>query len=138
MFCEDSSKKQQRVSACVQAAGQRDWSLPESHQMQLEGAKELYVGGVHVHIFLKDPHFPLRNPKVGMHDQHGHVSACWALHGALFGLAVISIQIAPNTADTHTVRVSRHTHSTCQAGSDMLLDCSSCCNGRGNKSCSNA
>ncbi|KAL0040215.1 hypothetical protein WJX77_000548 [Trebouxia sp. C0004] len=47
----------------AQAAGQRDWSLPESHQMQLEGDKELYVGGVHVHIFLKDPHFPLRNPK---------------------------------------------------------------------------
>ncbi|KAL0042756.1 hypothetical protein WJX79_009797 [Trebouxia sp. C0005] len=47
----------------AQAAGQRDWSLPDSHQMQLEGDKELYVGGVHVHIFLKDPHFPLRNPK---------------------------------------------------------------------------
>ena len=35
--------------------------------MQLEGEKELYVGGVHVRIFLKDPHFPLRNPKVCTH-----------------------------------------------------------------------
>ena len=30
----------------------------------MEGDRELFVGGVHVHIFLKDPHFPLRNPKV--------------------------------------------------------------------------
>ena len=34
--------------------------------MQVEGDSELFVGGVHVHIFLKDPHFPLRNPKVNM------------------------------------------------------------------------
>ncbi len=61
----------------LQAAGQRDWSLPDSHQMQLEGDKELYVGGVHVHIFLKDPHFPLRNPKVTLATGLG--LACW--HG---------------------------------------------------------
>ena len=48
----------------MQARGEKDWSLPDSHQMQLEGEKELYVGGVHVRIFLKDPQFPLRNPKV--------------------------------------------------------------------------
>lgn len=41
-----------------------DWGLPESQQSQVEGDRELFVGGVHVHIFLKDPHFPLRNPKV--------------------------------------------------------------------------
>ena len=41
-----------------------DWGLPESQQTQVEGDRELFVGGVHVHIFLKDPHFPLRNPKV--------------------------------------------------------------------------
>ena len=51
---------------CVQAAGQKDWALPEGHHMQVEGDSELFVGGVHVHIFLKDPHFPLRNPKVNM------------------------------------------------------------------------
>lgn len=48
--------------------------------MQLEGDKELYVGGVHVHIFLKDPHFPLRNPKVNMHQQHVHVSFVHVVH----------------------------------------------------------
>ena len=79
-ICYDSSKKQQHVCACVQAAGQRDWSLPESHQMQLEGDKELYVGGVHVHIFLKDPHFPLRNPKVSTRHQHVHVEFMHVVH----------------------------------------------------------
>ena len=48
--------------------------------MQLEGDKELYVGGVHVHIFLKDPHFPLRNPKVSMHHQRGHIKFVHVVH----------------------------------------------------------
>ena len=64
MLHELSSEGNDLMEECLQAAGQRDWSLPDSHQTQLEGDKELYVGGVHVHIFLKDPHFPLRNPKV--------------------------------------------------------------------------
>lgn len=48
----------------MQARGERDWAVSESHVMPAEGDRELYVGGVHVHIFLKEPNFPLRNPKV--------------------------------------------------------------------------
>ena len=89
--------------------------MPESHQMQLEGDKELYVGGVHVHIFLKDPHFPLRNPKVGMHDQHGHITLvpvehCMAHFLGLQSSASRLLQIQQThtqyvSADTHAVRV---------------------------------
>lgn len=50
----------------LQAGGARDWGLPESHVLQVEGDRELYVGGVHVHVFLKEPNFPLRNPKVSL------------------------------------------------------------------------
>ena len=52
------------VMWALQAGGELDWALPQSHVMQIEGDRELYVGGVHVHIFLKEPNFPLRNPKV--------------------------------------------------------------------------
>lgn len=38
------------------------------------------MGGVHVHIFLKDPHFPLRNPKVSTHHQHVHVRFMHIVH----------------------------------------------------------
>lgn len=47
-----------------QAHGQRDWALPEGFRIQFEGeAAELFVGGVYVRLFLKNPQFPLRDPK---------------------------------------------------------------------------
>ena len=48
----------------MQAHGQRDWALPEGFRIQFEGeAAELFVGGVYVRLFLKNPQFPLRHPK---------------------------------------------------------------------------
>ena len=49
----------------MQAHGRRDWSLPEGFRIQFEGEQaELFVGGVYVRLFLKNPQFPLRHPKV--------------------------------------------------------------------------
>ncbi|KAK9809260.1 hypothetical protein WJX72_012293 [[Myrmecia] bisecta] len=46
------------------ASGRRDWALPEGYQMHFEGLQnELFVGGVYVRLFLKNPQFPLRNLK---------------------------------------------------------------------------
>jgi len=48
-----------------QAQGKRDWALPEGFKIQFEGEQaELFVGGVYVRLFLKNPQFPLRHPKV--------------------------------------------------------------------------
>jgi hypothetical protein len=48
----------------AQAHGQRDWALPEGFRLAFEGeAAELFVGGVYVRLFLKNPAFPLRHPK---------------------------------------------------------------------------
>ena len=49
----------------VQAHGDLDWSLPESFHLQFEGLEgELYVGGVYVRRFLKQPGYALSAPKV--------------------------------------------------------------------------
>ena len=49
----------------MQAQGKRDWALPEGFKIQFEGEQaELFVGGVYVRLFLKNPQFPLRHPKV--------------------------------------------------------------------------
>ena len=48
----------------LQAQGKLEWSLPEDFQMQFEGLTgELFIGGVYVRLFLKNPSFPLRAPK---------------------------------------------------------------------------
>lgn len=48
-----------------QARGKREWALPEDFQLRFENeAAELFVGGVYVRLFLRDPRFPLRSPKV--------------------------------------------------------------------------
>jgi len=47
-----------------QARGEKTWTLPDSfviHHMELQ--EELFVGGVYVRLFLKDPCFPLRKPQ---------------------------------------------------------------------------
>ena len=52
---------------CVhaQARGQLQWGLPDGYQLQFDTlANELYIGGVYVRLFLKNPKFPLRAPKV--------------------------------------------------------------------------
>ena len=49
----------------MQAQGRRDWSLPEGFRIQFEGEQaELFIGGVYVRLFLKNPQFLLRDPKV--------------------------------------------------------------------------
>jgi len=56
-----------RASAALaraQARGAREWALPENFQLRFESeAAELFVGGVYVRLFLRDPRFPLRSPK---------------------------------------------------------------------------
>jgi DnaJ family protein C protein 13 len=46
----------------LQAAGQLEWSLPEGYSLRQEGGaqEELFVGGVYVRLFLKNPQYPLR------------------------------------------------------------------------------
>ncbi|GLJ44227.1 hypothetical protein SUGI_0923670 [Cryptomeria japonica] len=60
-----------------------DWDLPEHASGHQEMRDEPQVGGVYVRLFLKDPKFPLRNPKrflEGLLDQY--VSAVAATHYA--------------------------------------------------------
>eukprot|EP00252_Welwitschia_mirabilis_P025345 TRINITY_DN7877_c0_g2_i1.p1 TRINITY_DN7877_c0_g2~~TRINITY_DN7877_c0_g2_i1.p1 ORF type:complete len:848 (+),score=223.63 TRINITY_DN7877_c0_g2_i1:330-2546(+) len=60
-----------------------DWDLPEHASGQQEMKDEPQVGGVYVRLFLKDPKFPLRNPKKfleGLLDQY--VAAVAATHYA--------------------------------------------------------
>lgn len=48
----------------AQAEGRLEYSLPQGYSLQyskLQG--ELYVGGVYVRLFLKNPRFPLRDPR---------------------------------------------------------------------------
>ncbi|KHN15141.1 DnaJ like subfamily C member 13 [Glycine soja] len=50
-----------------------DWDLPEQASGQQEMRDEPQVGGIYVRLFLKDPKFPLRNPKrflEGLLDQY--------------------------------------------------------------------
>lgn len=58
-----------------------DWDVPEQTSSQQEMRDEPQVGGIYVRLFLKDPKFPLRNPKrflEGLLDQY--VSAVAATH----------------------------------------------------------
>ncbi|KAJ4958164.1 hypothetical protein NE237_025275 [Protea cynaroides] len=58
-----------------------DWDVPEQASGQQEMRDEPQVGGIYVRLFLKDPKFPLRNPKrflEGLLDQF--VSAVAATH----------------------------------------------------------
>ena len=44
-----------------------EWSLPRNYHMEYpELAQELYVGGIYIRLFLKDPKFPLRDPKTSL------------------------------------------------------------------------
>ncbi|KAI3814570.1 hypothetical protein L1987_14210 [Smallanthus sonchifolius] len=50
-----------------------DWDVPEQAASQQEMRDEPQVGGIYVRLFLKDPKFPLRNPKKfleGLLDQY--------------------------------------------------------------------
>ncbi|XP_022144872.1 dnaJ homolog subfamily C GRV2 [Momordica charantia] len=50
-----------------------DWDVPEQASTQQEMRDEPQVGGIYVRLFLKDPKFPLRNPKrflEGLLDQY--------------------------------------------------------------------
>ncbi|KAL8040659.1 hypothetical protein ABFX02_10G112300 [Erythranthe guttata] len=50
-----------------------DWDVPEQASGQQEMKDEPQVGGIYVRLFLKDPKFPLRNPKrflEGLLDQY--------------------------------------------------------------------
>ncbi|XP_065617956.1 dnaJ homolog subfamily C GRV2-like [Quercus suber] len=50
-----------------------DWDVPEQASGQQEMRDEPQVGGIYVRLFLKDPKFPLRNPKrflEGLLDQY--------------------------------------------------------------------
>ncbi|KAL2500772.1 DnaJ-like protein subfamily C GRV2 [Forsythia ovata] len=50
-----------------------DWDVPEQASSQQEMKDEPQVGGIYVRLFLKDPKFPLRNPKKfleGLLDQY--------------------------------------------------------------------
>lgn len=50
----------------MQAQGALQWALPDGYKLQFEAlANELYIGGVYVRLFLKNPTFPLHAPKVG-------------------------------------------------------------------------
>lgn len=58
-----------------------DWDVPDQASGQQEMRDEPQVGGIYVRLFLKDPKFPLRNPKrflEGLLDQY--VSAIAAMH----------------------------------------------------------
>ena len=51
----------------LQAQGRRDWSPPEGWQVEHEGLQaELFTGGVYLTLFMKNPQFPLRNPKASL------------------------------------------------------------------------
>ncbi|XWS17212.1 hypothetical protein CRYUN_Cryun33cG0048900 [Craigia yunnanensis] len=58
-----------------------DWDVPEQASAQQEMRDEPQVGGIYVRLFLKDPKFPLRNPKrflEGLLDQY--LSSIAAIH----------------------------------------------------------
>ncbi|KAL3535786.1 hypothetical protein ACH5RR_004247 [Cinchona calisaya] len=58
-----------------------DWDVPEQASSQQDMRDEPQVGGIYVRLFLKDPKFPLRNPKrflEGLLDQY--LSSIGAAH----------------------------------------------------------
>ncbi|KAF8400741.1 hypothetical protein HHK36_014041 [Tetracentron sinense] len=64
-----------------------DWDVPEQASGQQEMRDEPQVGGIYVRLFLKDPKFPLRNPKrflEGLLDQY--VSSIAATHYDMQGV----------------------------------------------------
>lgn len=63
-----------------------DWDVPEQASSQQEMRDEPQVGGIYVRLFLKDPKFPLRNPKrflEGLLDQY--LSSIAATHHDIHG-----------------------------------------------------
>ncbi|XP_023749692.1 dnaJ homolog subfamily C GRV2 [Lactuca sativa] len=63
-----------------------DWDVPEQASTQQELRDEPQVGGIYVRLFLKDPKFPLRNPKrflEGLLDQY--LSSIAATHHDIHG-----------------------------------------------------
>ncbi|XP_074576518.1 dnaJ homolog subfamily C GRV2-like [Curcuma longa] len=66
---------QEQMKGCLD-----DWDVPEQASGQ-QAIREPQVGGIYVNIFLKDPKFPLRNPKrflEGLLDQY--ISSIAAFH----------------------------------------------------------
>ncbi|XAR66965.1 hypothetical protein NMG60_11013364, partial [Bertholletia excelsa] len=58
-----------------------DWDVPQKESGQQEMRNEPQVGGIYVRLFLRDPQFPLRNPKRfldGLLDQY--LSSITAMH----------------------------------------------------------
>lgn len=48
----------------MQAEGQFEWSIPAEFSIHFQGLDlQLFIGGVYVHQYLKNPGFPLRDPK---------------------------------------------------------------------------
>lgn len=61
------------------ATGVLEWQLPDSYQLRFhELAEELAVGGVYVHLYLKDPRFPLRCRGSGAFSLAGCQPRCHA------------------------------------------------------------
>lgn len=62
----DSLANSARLAQCQRPAS-LDWAPPDGtlvqHSCLNAGEDSLYVGGVYVGLFLKDPQYPLRNPK---------------------------------------------------------------------------
>lgn len=83
-----------------------EWDLPEQASGQQEMRDEPQVGGVYVRLFLKDPKFPLRNPKrflEGLLDQY--VSAVAATHGKGTELADPELPLLLSAALVSLLRV---------------------------------
>ncbi|KAE8735362.1 DnaJ-like protein subfamily C GRV2 [Hibiscus syriacus] len=94
-----------------------DWDVPEQASAQQEMRDEPQVGGIYIRLFLKDPKFPLRNPKrflEGLLDQY--LSSIAATHyesesvdpelPLLLSAALVSLlRVHPALAD-HTGRMN--------------------------------
>ncbi|KAJ7528593.1 hypothetical protein O6H91_15G009400 [Diphasiastrum complanatum] len=89
-----------------------EWELPEHASGQQDMRDEPQVGGVYVRLFLKDPKFPLRNPKrflEGLLDQYVATAAATHARGAqaadsqlplLLSAALVSLlRVQPLLAD---------------------------------------
>lgn len=68
--CEDlyetevSQQRPAKFDECLQAKGSFDWVPPAEFSIVFDNLKsELFIGGVYVRLFLKNPSFPLRAPK---------------------------------------------------------------------------
>ena len=73
------------AASALQAGGQGDWGLPEGWRLEHPAlAGEEVVGGVYVRLFLKNPTFPLRSPRVFLQARHAASSS--VLNHALQGV----------------------------------------------------